>query len=121
LRYIYDAGEEGRSYTEIQRFYYELEGKTRDRDEYTEKPGGGWDSEKVNREYNSTKDRGIGATMLSGGDYRGLQTGILHAFCTKNDKGKWILSDRKLISIFNFTDAGDEDDMKLVRDLGLFD
>jgi hypothetical protein len=121
LRYIFDAGEAGRSYTDIQRFYYEIDGKTRVRRDYDEYEQGKTTQYKDNdREYNSTKDRGMGATMLSGSDYARHQTGMLHAHATKNADGKWVLTDRKLIGIFNFSEA-DDDDIKLISDLGLFD
>lgn len=105
LRYIFESGKEGRSYTEIQRFYYEIS-----------LPG---------HEYNSTRDRGRGSTMFSGGDYPGRPTGILHAYCKKNDNKKWVLTDDRLLDVFEYMDYKNEtnpseDDMWLLKDLGIF-
>lgn len=132
LQFIYDAGEEGRSYGDIQRFYFNLgadeEGKREayDHDQFK------WDKKqkkvikipgkgKEYREYDSSKDRGMGGTLFSGGDWRGRPTGILHAHCTKNEKGKWVLTDSKLIKIFDLIDIDDEGDVDMLKNLGLFD
>jgi hypothetical protein len=133
LQFIFEAGEEGRSYGEIQRFYYKLGANEKgerlryDADEYK------WDPVAKKsivvkkgkgshlRGFDPVKDRGRGTTMLIAGDWHGSQTGILHAHCKKNENGKWVLIDRKLIQIFKLIDIDDEGDIDMIRNLGLLD
>lgn len=132
LKFIFDSGENGRSFKEIQKFYYNLgadaEGKKSryDYGEYvwnpitqtsTKIPGKGEEY----REYNYKKDRGYGGTMLSGDDYYGKPTGILHAHCKKNEDGRWVLTDKKLKNIFQFVDISDDGDIDMIKNLGLLD
>ncbi len=128
LKFIYDSGHEGRSYSEIQRFYYEygnVDGK-RDRMDYDKRGyvDGKWATIRKgkgmeHREYDSKRDRGLGATMLSGRDWSGKPTGILHAHCMKNENGKWVLIDRTLIDLFNDNKAKElgMDDYLAMRDM----
>lgn len=125
LKFIYDSGHEGRSYSEIQKFYYDLgadkEGKRLrynygERDPKTGIYKGAGDEY---REYDPKNDRGMGSTMLSGRDWSGRPTGILHAHCMKNENGKWVLIDRTLIDLFNDNKAKElgMDDYLAMRDM----
>ena len=133
LRFIFESGKEGRAYTEIQRFYFELDGKTRLRVEYVhseeEGPSGNivdkFTRKETHRGYNSTKDRGMGTTMFYGSDWQGKPTGLLRAYCKKNDNGKWVLTDLNLIDMFEYMDYVNqtnpsEEDQWVIRDLGIF-
>lgn len=127
LKFIFDSGKEGRSYREIQKFYYDL-GADEEGKRSRWNPGE-WDPETRTRkgsgdeyrEYDPKKDRGMGGTMLSGGDWWGKPTGILHAHCIKNKNDKWVLVDKKLINIFEFVDISDDGDIEMIRSLGLLD
>ncbi len=103
LDFIGSKGEEGASYTEIQEFIFvELNGGTpedfqkKDRRRYVSK----FDTlnQRWHGEYQEPglrKSRGYYSTALSGtrgwamGD-KGNK-GLLHAYCFKNEKGKWVL------------------------------
>ena len=121
LKFIWEAGEEGRSYTEIKKFYYEL-GRTdgkRSRAEWRDR-----EYVETEREFDPVKDRGFGNTLLYGGDYRQRKTGILVAHCTKNEKGKWMLTDKKLESFFKatkFSELLDKEDFDTLDQLGMID
>jgi len=126
LKFIWESGAEGRSATEIKKFYYELGGtdgkRHRTDGEYV--PGKGYIRIEGEREFDPVKDRGIGSTLLYGGEWWGRPTGILHAHCTKNEKGKWILTDKKLKSFFEstkFSELLDKEDFDTLDQLGMFD
>ncbi len=128
LKFIWESGAEGRSATEIKKFYYELGGTDgkRHRTDYGEYvPGKGSNIEfEGEREFDPVKDRGLGNTLLYGSDWHGRPTGILQAHCTKNEKGKWMLTDKKLKSFFEatkFSDMLDQDEFDTLDQLGMFD
>jgi hypothetical protein len=77
LKFIYKSGHQGVRYTDIIKFILEdLKGET----------------------YDYKIHRGYYASNLSGTWRDG---GILPSYCTKNDNGKWVLSNSKLIDHFN--------------------
>jgi len=121
LKFIYSAGEKGRKHGEVQRFFYEHGGKERSRTDYTLDKTTNQDARVTTRRgFDSVKDRGMGSTMLSGGDYWGRQTGILNAHCEKNDSGRWVLTDSKLKSMLDWTDALDgasDNDLEVMKNL----
>lgn len=101
LEIIWKSGEEGMRYSDLSRAYFEMsadEDGKRDRD-------GGYDYEKQEwkprerREYDPTQDRGYGASFLVKDSWSG-QTGILIAHCSKNDQGRWVLTDPILNRLF---------------------
>ena len=119
LDLIYKSGAAGVRYSDLSRLYFELggdeEGK---RDRYT-----GVNYSLLNRGWNATEDRGYGAAFLIGTNNEG-QIGILHAHCTKNDKGRWVLTDPILIDLFSSRWAKEEgnwehSDIDLLGDLGI--
>jgi len=77
LEFIKSKGKEGASLKEIQLFIWVETGHDED-DFYT----------KVRGE-NQRKTRGHWNTQLLGGMH--YHEGILHKYCEKNDKGKWVL------------------------------
>lgn len=127
LKFIWESGEEGRSARELKKFYYELsstDGK-KHRTDYGDIPGKGYgvvfDGE---REFDPVKDQGVAGNLLYGGDWWGRPTGILQAHCAKNEKGKWILTDKKLKSFFEstkFSNLLDQDEFDTLDQLGIFD
>ena len=86
LKFIEDAGEEGRSLTEIQKFiYFVINGAPYGEDWFYEKTP-------------SRRSRGYWATALYGGaKYDSEENkmiydkGLLGKYCRKNEKGKWVL------------------------------
>ena len=127
LRFIWEAGEEGRSAGEIQKHYFELgakDGKRYREDPIEYVPGLGTKYNRGEREFNPKLDRGMGATLLYGSDWHGRPTGILQAHCTKNEKGKWMLTDDKLKRYFEstkFSDLLDPEEFDTLSQLGMFD
>jgi len=94
LEFIYEAGKEGRRYTEIVKFIVEnIKGMV----------------------YDWRIHRGYWATNLTGavGFFGGSDTGLLTQYCEKNEKGKWVLTNKKLIDYFMKVDfrgiLGDEE------------
>jgi hypothetical protein len=93
LDFIRSKGEEGASFTEIQHFIWvELQGgKEKDFWKKEEVRTGWWRSggESVTKQRAS---RGNYCTNLYGcGSYYTGHRGLLHKYCKKNDKGKWVL------------------------------
>lgn len=87
LKFIYNKGSEGVKYSDVLRYLFE---------EIKGKP------------YDWKKDRGNYSSVLSGEGGRTL--GILQAFCTKNENGKYVLTNRQLLDHFNkLKDEGDLD------------
>jgi hypothetical protein len=129
LKFIWEAGEEGRSATEIQKMYFGLGGTGGKRyridyGEYDNKERRHKIEFEGEREFDPVKDRGVGTTLLYGSDWDGRPTGILRAHCTKNEKGRWMLTDRKLKSFFEatkFSGMLDQDDFDTLDQLGMFD
>lgn len=127
LKFIWEAGEDGRSAGEIKKYYFDLgakDGKRYREDYIGYVPGEGSKFTKGEREYNSTLDRGLGSTLLYGSDYYGKQTGIFQAHCMKNEQGKWVLTDKRLKNYFEstkFSDMLDQDEFDTLDQLGMFD
>lgn len=125
LKFIWESGDEGRSATEIKKFYFgrgDVKGK-RKRVDYNVDGRSIVDFD-WEREYDPVKDRGLASTLLYGGDYYQKQTGILIAHCTKNEKGKWVLTDKKLKNFFEatkFSDMLDQEEFDALDQLGMFD
>ena len=129
LKYIFEAGEEGRKYSDIHKFMWHLEadgkGKRRIRGGDPSWIQGEEDGimhwtpgkNKLSK-YDPVKDRGMGGTVLSGGDYIARQTGLLTAHCKRNEDGRWILTDEKLIEMFSWNDLDlDDNDVNLIKTL----
>jgi hypothetical protein len=130
LSYLWESGEEGRSTQDIKRFIYtyggDFKGKNlRTRDEYSYDPKTKeWTTKTEARPYHSTKDRGIGSTMLYGSDWWGKPTGILYAHCQQKANGNWVLTDKKLKRFFEdvkFSNLLDQDEFDTLDQLGIFD
>lgn len=92
LKFIYKSGHQGVRYTDIVKFILEdLKGET----------------------YDYKIHRGYYASNLSG-TWR--DSGILPTYCTKNDNGKWVLSNSKLIDHFNdLKEKGELEDTYIER------
>jgi hypothetical protein len=96
LDFIKNKGEEGASFTEIQHFIWtKLKGLS---DKSFWKKEKTWSyNYKTGRDYPTTirATRGIYCTNLYGteGNYWATdkKPGLLHKYCKKNDKGKWVL------------------------------
>lgn len=124
LRFIWEAGEEGRSYTDIKKYLFDLSSTDGKRYREDRDPRTGTYVFKGEREFDPKYDRGLGNTLLYGSDWMGQPTGILQAHCTKNEKGKWMLTDKKLKKYFEsvkFSDMLDQDDFNTLDQLGMFD
>jgi len=128
LRFIWEAGEKGRKMDEIKRFYFgrgDVKGKRYriDYGDWSPETGTSIDFE-GEREYDPTKDRGMGSTLFYGSDYWGKQTGILNAHCDKNAQGNWVLTDKKLKKYFDavkMSDLLDPEEFDALDQLGMFD
>lgn len=88
LEYIDSFKEEGASLKEIQLFIW-LEVGHKEEDFYR----------KTNPEYNQRDTRGYFSTVLSGGHWpvnnstnRKYRLGLLHAWCKKNEKRRWVIA-----------------------------
>ena len=89
LEFIKSKGEEGASLTEIQHFIWvDLQGH--DEKEFWEKQYVQGYNYKTKQAYPSSlrKTRGHWNTALYGGSQF---NGLLHQYCKKNEKGKWVL------------------------------
>ena len=101
LEYIYESGENGRSYTDIVKFIVEeIKGMT----------------------YDWKKHRGYWATNLTAsvGFWGGKNSGLLTQYCEKNENGRWVLANAKLKSYFmksDFRGVLDDDAMSALKDL----
>lgn len=105
LEFIYEAGNEGRSYTDIVRFIVEtIKGET----------------------YNWKTHRGYGSGQLTGipGHHwtnQGAQKyGLLYKYCKKNENGRWVLANDKLLAYFmksDFRGMLDDDALNALGDL----
>jgi len=85
LEFIYDAGQEGRRYTDIVKFVVE----------------------QINGDiYHHTTHRGHISGQLTGIPGRHWSStnakayGLLYRYCERNDKGRWVLTNDKLINHF---------------------
>lgn len=89
LKFIYKSGHQGVRYTDIVKYIIE---------KLLNKPG----------KYDYKTERGYYASALNGTYDR---DGILPSYCTKNENGKWVLTNRKLIDYFNdLKDRGELDE-----------
>ena len=87
LEFIGSKGEEGAGLTEIQRFLWtEIQGRNQEEFELSSNDKWGYN---YHFPYNKTRaTRGYYGTNLYGS---GSKPGLLHKYCRKNEKGKWVL------------------------------
>lgn len=105
LEMVWKSGKEGIRYSDLSRAYFEMradeEGKRERLGEYDRERR---DWKRETRGWNPTQDRGFGSSFLTGnsGYYSsgGGQVGILIAHCSKNDQGRWVLTDPILNRLF---------------------
>lgn len=90
LQFIASKGQEGASLTEIQYFIWTEIRKFSEKDFW--KKTQTWDYDSHTRRYTREKfiraSRGFYTTALYGGWH---YPGLLHKYCKKNEKGKWVL------------------------------
>jgi hypothetical protein len=90
IEFIKSKGEEGASFTEIQRYVFvDLNGGSEE-DFWKTSPQSIWVKNGVYRETPMRNSRGFWKAQLTGSG-PGRQEGILPKFCYKNNKGKWVL------------------------------
>lgn len=95
LEFIKDKGEEGASFTEIQRFIYvDLKGYSEEN--FQKKDKNRWIRTKHGHgivEPGLRSSRGYYTDLLYGGSFYSYSKnkGLLYKWCEKNDKGKWII------------------------------
>ncbi len=95
LKWIWQAGEEGRRYTDIQLWI--LGGDERVAKGTSSRKEMGWDWNTGRRkEVLRNPQRGHYATWLSW---------MMPNFCSKNEKGNWVLTDPELITHFESTES----------------
>ena len=123
LEIVWKSGKEGMRYSDLSRAYFEMgadrDGK-KERHDY-DRESREWKSD--HRKYNPTHDRGYGASFLVRDSWQG-QTGILVAHCSKNDQGRWILTDPILNELFAAKWAQEEagweqSDIDMLDELGI--
>ena len=91
LKWIWQAGEEGRRYTDIQLFL--LGGE--------ENVARGTQSKRViEYDWETGKEREVSRNPLRG-HYSTWLSWMMPNYCTKNSRGNWVLTDRNLLAHFN--------------------
>ena len=92
LEFIADSGEEGRSFTEIQRYiYFDINKAPKGEDWFDKKTQGRWNDKKGHWDDHvkgSRVSRGYWNAQL--GSFLDRK-GLLDYYCEKNEKGKWVL------------------------------
>lgn len=86
LEFIRSKGEEGASFTEIQKFTWLLKNPDRSEEDFYEKnPATRWNPKP------QRKTRGYWTTNFGAYHGFGARRGLLDYYCKKNEKGKWVI------------------------------